>query len=108
MTSQMRASIFCIAIALAVACTGHKTTVQDAPMADSMRTCTGAAYDPCTTATQCTSMNCHDYKGSMLQVCTEACTPGDSSTCPIDNTGSNGFCNNMGTCKPAAANSCTP
>src|SRR5579871_221179 len=101
---------FVIAFAsLVAACTGHKTTVADAQMPDtaSARTCTGAAYDPCTQNTQCTSMNCHLYNASMLQVCTQSCTPGDNTTCPVDATGANGFCNNMGNCKPAKANSCT-
>jgi hypothetical protein len=49
---------------------------------------------------------CHDYNGAGLTVCTITCTPGDNSTCPVDATGSNGFCNNMGNCKPSQANVC--
>jgi len=64
--------------------------------------CTGAPYDPCTTASQCMSTNCHNYNG--LQVCVTACTPGDNTTCPTDSTGAHGTCNNMSICKPAAAN----
>lgn len=70
-------------------------------------TCTGASYDPCTAATQCMSNNCHLFQQQSLQVCVPTCTPGDNSTCPVDKTGANGMCNNMGICRPAAANDCT-
>jgi len=69
--------------------------------------CTGSAYDPCTDNTQCMSMQCHDYRGANIEVCTQSCTPGDNSTCPVDSTGANGSCNSMGNCKPAQANPCT-
>ena len=65
--------------------------------------CTGAVYDPCTDPTQCMSGNCHLFMGSGFQVCTQACTPGDNTTCP----GTGATCNNMGICKPTAANNCT-
>lgn len=68
--------------------------------------CTGAAYDPCTDNTQCTSGNCKAFGGAGLQVCTVACTPGDNTTCPTQN-GQPATCNNMGICKPAAANACS-
>jgi hypothetical protein len=80
----------------------------DAPIdSPSGNACTGAAYDPCTTNTQCASMNCHLYQAQALQVCTTTCTPGDNTTCPKDKTGAYGVCNNMANCKPAAANDCT-
>jgi hypothetical protein len=69
-------------------------------------TCTGAAYDPCNAAAQCTSGVCQNFAGSGFQVCTQACTPGDNTTCPMQN-GLPATCNNMGICKPAAATSCT-
>jgi hypothetical protein len=69
--------------------------------------CTGAVYDPCTTNDQCMSMNCHFYMMSNFTICTQACTPGDNTTCPVDATGTHGTCNNMGNCKPTAANNCT-
>lgn len=69
--------------------------------------CTGKSYDPCTMNTQCMSNDCHLYAGQGLQVCVPTCTPGNNSTCPVDKTGANGFCNNMGICRPAAANDCT-
>jgi hypothetical protein len=104
-------------VLLAAACTSHSTThtgadapaLADAPGdgAGSGSACTGAVYDPCTDNTQCMSMNCHFYMMSNIQVCTTACTPGNNSTCPVDSTGANGFCNMMGNCKPAAANHCT-
>ncbi|HUJ60348.1 MAG TPA: hypothetical protein VLX92_17725 [Kofleriaceae bacterium] len=88
-----------------VACTNkHNGTTVDGPVGSA---CTGAVYDPCTSNDQCMSMNCHFYNASNLQVCTQACTAGDNSTCPVDSTGSNGLCNTMGNCKPAAANPCT-
>ncbi len=68
--------------------------------------CTGAAYDPCTADNQCMSNDCHLYQAQNLQVCVTTCTPGNNSTCPVDRTGANGVCNNMGICRPAAANNC--
>ena len=68
--------------------------------------CTNAAYDPCTSPSQCTSGVCQLFSGSGFQVCTQSCTPGDATTCPQQN-GMPVQCNNMGICKPAAANTCT-
>ena len=76
----------------------------DAP--SNLPACTGAVYDPCTDNTQCMSNNCHLYMQSQFQVCVQACTPGDNTTCPVDKSGANGVCNNMGICKPAAPNAC--
>jgi hypothetical protein len=95
--------------ALAAACSGGTTVHVDAK-ADGMGSgppCTGAVYDPCTDPSQCMSGNCHFYMGNGFTVCTAACTPGMNSTCPVDATGSNGFCNNMGICKPAMPNNCS-
>jgi hypothetical protein len=69
--------------------------------------CTGAAFDPCTTNDQCMSMDCHFYGTSNFTVCTQTCTPGDNSTCPVDATGNHALCNTKGLCKPAAPNNCT-
>jgi len=86
------------------ACSGDSPPASiDAPAGAA---CTGVAYDPCTSNTQCMSMNCHLYNADQLQVCTVACTPGDNTTCPKDKNGVNGTCNNMAICKPAAANVC--
>jgi hypothetical protein len=68
--------------------------------------CTNAVYDPCTSASQCSSGNCKLFEQQAIQVCTQACTPGDSSTCP-QQAGVAVTCNNMGICRPQAANSCT-
>ena len=68
--------------------------------------CTGAAYDPCTDATQCTSGSCQLFQQAGIQVCSTTCTPGDPTTCPMQN-GVAQMCNNMGICRPAAANDCT-
>ncbi|HWO19938.1 MAG TPA: hypothetical protein VNO30_14225 [Kofleriaceae bacterium] len=85
--------------------------VPDAPKppidAPAGNVCTGKAYDPCTDNTQCMSANCHLFSAQALQICTATCTPGNNATCPVDKTGVNGMCNNMGICRPAAANDCT-
>ncbi len=90
------------------ACTNSHGTPTDAPMmgSGSGSMCTGAVYDPCTDNTQCMSSMCHLYTATNLQVCTQSCTAGNNTTCPTDVTGVNGTCNNMGNCKPAAANNC--
>lgn len=76
-------------------------------MPGNLPACTGAAFDPCTDNTQCMSNNCHLFMQSQFQVCVTACTPGNNTTCPVDKSGANGVCNNMGICKPAAPNDCT-
>jgi len=63
--------------------------------------CTGALYDPCTDNSQCMSGNCKAFGGAGIQVCTVTCTPGDNTPCGA------GTCNNMGICKPNAANACS-
>lgn len=106
----MRPLIAAIVVCLvAAACSSHSTTTFDARLdgAGSGVACTGAIYDPCTSPAQCMSANCHLYMNAGIQVCTQTCTAGMNSTCPVDSTGANGFCNNMGNCKPAKANSCT-
>ena len=110
MKYKLRAFWWDVVMVVAVACSGSSTTHVDASNIDTMGSgpaCTGAVYDNCTMASQCMSTNCHLYMGNGFQVCTTTCTPGNNSTCPVDATGSNGFCNNMGICKPAAANTCT-
>src|SRR5437763_14343988 len=47
--------------------------------------CTGAVYDPCTGPTQCMSGQCQLFNGAGIQVCTQACTAGDNTTCPTQN-----------------------
>ncbi len=82
-------------------------TTPDAPAtpdATSGTPCTGALYDPCTMATQCTSGNCKLFAGNGFQVCTQTCSSG--TPCPTTN-GIAATCNNMGVCKPASANTCT-
>jgi hypothetical protein len=72
---------------------------------NSAAACTGAAYDPCTDNTQCMSQTCKAFGGAGLEVCTVTCTVGDDTAC-LQN-GVQGTCNNMGICKPPAANACT-
>ena len=93
---------FALLVALVVACSSYSQTLVDGGVTN----CTGNVYDSCGSNGDCMSNFCHDYNGAGLTVCTITCTPGDSSTCPLDSTGSNGFCNSMGNCKPAQANVC--
>lgn len=99
-----------LALVFVTACSSHSTSSVDAATkmdgSGSVRTCTGAVYDPCTSNSQCNSMNCHLYTMSNFQVCTTTCS--STMPCPNDSTGAPGFCNTMGLCKPAATNSCTP
>ncbi|MDB4963051.1 MAG: hypothetical protein JWP01_3050 [Myxococcales bacterium] len=67
--------------------------------------CTGKAYDTCTSNAQCTSGNCRAFGSAGFQVCTQACSAG--TPCPMQN-GAAVSCNNMGLCRPTAANACTP
>jgi hypothetical protein len=93
-----------VALALLVACGGDDDdTSIDAPT--NLPACTNAVFDPCTDNAQCTSNNCKLFNGD-FQVCTQTCTPGDNTTCPVDKSGANGNCNNMGICKPSAPNAC--
>ena len=98
----MRAALV-VALALG-GCSSYEAHLVDAGASS----CPGVAYDPCTTNDQCMSMNCHAYNSAGFSVCTQACTPLDNSTCPVDSTGVHGTCNMMGNCKPAKANDCTP
>ena len=100
--------LLCACVAL-VACKPRDSVTVDAPMADvgGGGACTGAAYDPCTTNDQCMSANCHFFMMSSFTVCVTTCTPGNNATCPVDSSGVNGTCNNMGLCKPAMPNNCT-
>ncbi len=89
---------------LASACGGGS----DAKLPDanlSLPMCTGVVFDACTSNTQCMSMNCKLFSGDGIQVCTQACSA--ATPCPMQN-GAATTCNNMGICKPAAANACHP
>jgi len=66
--------------------------------------CSGSAYDPCVDNADCDSQNCHLYGSAAFTVCTQACDA--SNPCP-DQDGEAVPCNNMGLCRPAAANTCT-
>lgn len=73
----------------------------DSPAANK---CTGLLYDSCTANTGCMSNNCKLFSSAGIQVCTQACSA--SNPCPAQN-GAAIPCNNMGVCRPNAANSCT-
>jgi len=92
-----------LAIALA-ACSSYSAHLVDGGGG----TCAGSAFDPCTSNDQCMSMTCHAYNASGFSACTQACTPGDNTTCPLDSTGAHATCNMMGICKPVRANDCAP
>jgi hypothetical protein len=102
----MMARSIALALAALLASCGTSdphTTPVDAPVGPDAPMCTGAVYDPCTDPTQCMSGMCHDYKGSMLSVCTTSCSA--SSPCPTQD-GVTIACNMMGNCKPPMANAC--
>src|SRR4051812_16960799 len=107
----MRILALTILSSLALGCSSTTTVTVDAAKqvdaAGSASACTGAVYDPCTTGSQCTSMNCRFYMQANFTVCTQTCTPGDNTTCPVDSSGTNAVCNGMGLCKPAQPNHCT-
>jgi hypothetical protein len=91
-------------LSFAFACTAADKTAPDADPAAPL--CTGVVYDNCTSAAQCMSGMCHLFSGE-FQVCTQACTAGDNSTCP-QSLGGTPKCNNRGICKPALNNMCRP
>jgi len=91
---------FALLFVFASACGDDGGKAIDAPAGPA---CTNAVYDPCTMNDQCTSMMCKLFSGDGLQVCSQTCTPG---SCPM--AGATAVtCNNMGFCKPPAANNCT-
>jgi hypothetical protein len=78
----------------------------DAPATDAaLAACTGALYDSCTGNTGCMSQDCKVFGSAGLGVCTQACS--STNPCPAQN-GTPISCNNMGICRPNAANPCTP
>jgi hypothetical protein len=92
-------------LALFAACeTSDKGGAPDADPAAPL--CTGVLYDNCTTDAQCMTGMCKLFAGE-FQVCTQACTAGDDSTCP-SSSGMTSKCNNRGICKPAINNACRP
>lgn len=85
------------------ACSGNSSN-NSAPDAPAGPACTGAIFDNCTTNAQCMSQTCHYYQQSNFTVCTTTCSA--TQPCPADSSGNPASCNNMGICKPAAANNC--
>ena len=74
------------------------------PGADADHHCTGVIYDHCITEHDCMNMQCMPFQAFMA--CTQQCTVGDDTTCPLQGTtavtcGANAFC------APAAPNDCT-
>ena len=106
MIERMNRLVFVmIAMCAAGACGGgDKGGVPDAnPNAP---LCTGVVYDNCVTDAQCMSGMCKLFAGE-FQVCSQACTAGEHSTCP-QSMGGTPKCNNRGLCKPAQNNNCRP
>ncbi len=97
----MQLARIALMLALVVGCEASDKSAPDADPAAPL--CTGVVYDNCSTAAQCMSGMCHLFSGE-FQVCTQACTAGDDSTCP----GTAPKCNNRGICKPATNNMCRP
>lgn len=93
-----------LALVLTFLACGGSSGTPPAPDAPSGPPCTGAVYDTCTTADQCSSQNCHLYNANALQVCTQVCSA--TVACPNDASGAAVACNMMGNCKPAVANNC--
>lgn len=103
--TPMRMTSVLIAAVL-VACGGGKES--SFPDADpSAPDCTGVVYDNCRTNDDCMSGNCHVFNGE-FSVCTQACTAGDNTTCPLSANGLPAKCNNRGICKPNVNNACKP
>ena len=101
----MRLGLVPVLFALVAGC----ETKSDPPLPDAdpnAALCTGVVYDNCTLPSQCASGDCHLFSGE-FQVCTQACTANDNSTCPLSS-GLTPKCNNRGICKPAVANNCRP
>ena len=65
--------------------------------------CTGQLYDGCTSDDQCDSGFCKLYSNRDVQVCTQTCSA--TNPCPSQD-GKAVVYNNMGHCRPVAANSC--
>jgi hypothetical protein len=92
------------AFVLTILACGGSSGTPPTPDAPSGPPCTGAVYDSCTTADQCSSQMCHLYNANALQVCTQICSA--TVPCPNDATGAAVQCNMMGNCKPSVANNC--
>jgi len=91
-----------LALLVLAACSSYSEKLVDGGI--TTNNCPGNLFDPCGSNGDCMSGMCHDYNGAGVTVCTTSCSP--TNPCPVDATGSAAFCNNMGTCKPAEANTC--
>jgi hypothetical protein len=105
---RMRLLAICSALLFGFACNSSSSSPDAKVYMDgsgsgsgSGNVCTGQLYDSCNpAASNCmTGLMCKTFSGSSFSVCTQTC----SGSCPGGAT-----CNNMGICKPTAANSCTP
>lgn len=105
MTRMGLALALALALATAACGGGDKGGAPDADL--SAPVCTGVVYDNCTSSSQCGSGQCHLFSGE-FQVCTQACTPNDNSSCPVSANGMESKCNMRGICKPAVNNACRP
>lgn len=87
-----------MSIALA-ACGGSAPVGPDATIY-----CARTIYDPCMSEHDCADTMCETLSAS-LQVCTQTCTPGDSS-CPMKD-GEPVTCGSGGFCEPDSPTMCT-
>lgn len=97
---------FALALVLAVCACGGDDTNQGTPDAPPGPMCTKALYDLCMTNDDCMSGNCRFYNELNFSACTQSCTVGMDTTCPLDAAGQQPKCNNQGICRPTVANNC--
>ena len=65
--------------------------------------CAGQLYDGCASNDECDSGLCKLYSNRGVEVCTQTCSA--TNPCPTQS-GVAVVCNNMGFCRPDAANAC--
>jgi hypothetical protein len=102
-----RAALSRAALALALAVLAGIAGCAGVAPPDTEHSCTGELDVSCLQEHECTSNNCRSFAADGIQVCTMTCTAGDDSTCPRTTDGKTVTCNQMGICKPPAANACT-
>jgi hypothetical protein len=95
-----------LALVLAVCACGGNEPMQTQPDAAPAPMCTKALYDVCMTNADCMSGNCRFYTMGNFYACTQPCTVGMDTTCPLDSAGQQPKCNNEGLCRPTVPNNC--
>jgi hypothetical protein len=97
--------ILIASLLLACACAGDPPAPGDAAPGK----CGGNLYDRCLSEHDCGAANadCRNFMLDGFQVCTKTCTVGNDASCGMTSDGRAATCNQMGICKPPAANDCT-